>query len=61
MSDINFFRTVMGQRFYEATMPSLVRELARLNGNLEKLVEVLDRKEHQPNKAEPPAKEDSTP
>jgi hypothetical protein len=26
-----FFRTQMGHRFYESTMPSLVRELARLN------------------------------
>jgi hypothetical protein len=25
----DFFRTRMGQTFYEATMPSLVRELAR--------------------------------
>ena len=28
----DFFRTRMGQTFYEATMPSLVRELARLTG-----------------------------
>src|SRR5690606_16030404 len=28
---IEFFRTPMGQRFFESTMPSLVRELARLN------------------------------
>ena len=34
----DFFRTRMGQTFYEATMPSLVRELARLNQNLERLV-----------------------
>ena len=41
MSD--FFRTPMGQRFYEATMPSLVRELARLNQNLERLLAVVER------------------
>ena len=41
MSD--FFRTQMGHRFYESTMPSLVRELARLNENLEKLLAVVER------------------
>ncbi len=35
MSD--FYRTRMGQQFYEVTMPGLVRELARLNANLERL------------------------
>ena len=44
MSDIPFFRTQMGQRFFEATMPTLVRELAKLNENLERLVVVLERK-----------------
>ena len=44
MSDIPFFRTQMGQRFYEATMPTLVRELAKLNENLERLLVVLERK-----------------
>ena len=48
MSETPFFRTIMGHRFIEATVPSLVRELERLNTNLEKLVEVLDRKERQP-------------
>lgn len=33
-----FFRTKMGQRFYEATMPKVADELARLNTNLEALV-----------------------
>jgi hypothetical protein len=39
----DFFRTHMGQRFYEATMPSLVRELARLNQNLERLLVVVEK------------------
>lgn len=30
MSDVQFYRTQMGHRFYEATAPALVRELARL-------------------------------
>jgi len=38
----DFFRTPMGQRFYESTMPSLVRELARLNQNLERLLAVVE-------------------
>ena len=42
---IEFFRTPMGQRFFEATMPSLVRELARLNQNLERLVALAEKRE----------------
>ena len=38
-----FFRTQMGHRFYESTMPSLVRELARLNTSLERLLAVVER------------------
>ena len=48
-----FFRTQMGHRFYESTMPSLVRELARLNTNLERLVAVVEKG------AEPPAEGDA--
>jgi hypothetical protein len=36
MSD--FYRTVMGHRFYEGTMPALVEQLKRLNDNLEKII-----------------------
>ena len=42
MSDIPFFRTQMGHRFYESTAPSLVRELARLNQNLERLLTAVE-------------------
>jgi len=41
--DIPFYRTQMGHRFYEATMPTLARELARLNENLERLLVALER------------------
>lgn len=34
----DFFLTRMGSRFYEATMPGLVRQIERLNENLEKLI-----------------------
>lgn len=36
MADIPFFRSRMGQRFYEHTMPELVRQLTRLNDLLER-------------------------
>jgi hypothetical protein len=39
MSEIPFHQTRMGHAFYEGTMPRLVRELARLNENLERLNE----------------------
>lgn len=40
MADTEFFKTIMGHKFYEGTMPALVHELKKLNENLEKLVEV---------------------
>jgi hypothetical protein len=39
MMDTPFYQTAMGRDFYERTMPALVRELARLNDLLAKLVE----------------------
>lgn len=42
MSDVQFHQTRMGQRFYESTMPDLVRELTRLNGNIERLLAVVE-------------------
>lgn len=43
MSDVPFYWTQMGHRFYEATAPSIARELARLNDNLERLLAVVER------------------
>jgi hypothetical protein len=40
MSEIPFHQTRMGHAFLEGTMPGLVRELARLNANLERLLAV---------------------
>ena len=34
---VEFFQTRMGQRFYEQTMPELVRQLGKLNELLERL------------------------
>jgi len=35
MSGPQFFQTAMGRTFYEGTMPELVKQLKRLNANLE--------------------------
>lgn len=40
MSD--FYRTYMGQRFFESTVPGLVKELHQLNLNLERLLAVIE-------------------
>lgn len=36
----DFFQTIMGRTFYEGTVPALVKELKKLNTNLEKMIEV---------------------
>ncbi len=51
---IDFHRTPMGQRFFEATMPSLVRELARLNKNLERLLDLAEKPPEPPEPAPAP-------
>lgn len=38
MSDVPFYRTQMGRRFFEHTAPELVRQLARLNHLLERML-----------------------
>ncbi len=42
MSETPFFKTRMGQQFYERTMPELAKQIARLNELLEQLVRQLD-------------------
>lgn len=39
MSDVPFFKTQMGHKFYEHTMPELVRQLTRLNAVLERMLQ----------------------
>jgi hypothetical protein len=39
MSETPFFKTRMGQRFYEHTMPELVKQLERLVNALERIVD----------------------
>ena len=39
MSETPFFKTRIGQRFYERTMPELVEQLERLTDALERLAD----------------------
>ena len=36
MNETPFYRTRMGQQFYERTIPELVKQIERLNDNLER-------------------------
>lgn len=45
MSGPEFFQTPMGRRFYEHTMPELVRQLERLNDALEAALVVRAKRE----------------
>jgi hypothetical protein len=45
VSGPEFFQTSMGRTFFEATVPAIVRQLERLNENLERLVEVVGEKQ----------------
>jgi len=42
MSETPFFKTRMGQRYYERTLPELVEQISRLNELLERLVRRLE-------------------
>ena len=42
---VEFFMTAMGRTFYEHTMPAIARELARLNGLLERVARALETRE----------------
>lgn len=44
MSDIPFYKTVMGHRFFERDVPTLVEQLRALNTNLAKIVALLERR-----------------
>ena len=43
MNETPFFQTRMGHRFYEHTVPELVRQITRLNELLERLVATRER------------------
>lgn len=44
-----FFLTKMGRIYYEGTLPALVNQLSRLNRNIEKYLDTLDKKESPTN------------
>lgn len=52
MGGDDFFRTRMGHRFFESTMPKIAEQLERLNDNLEGIVAEL---REQRQGAQPPA------
>ena len=54
----DFYRTQMGHRFFESTLPTLVRELARLNENLERLSKALEQCPRAPGPSQQPQPED---
>ena len=39
-----FFQTAMGRTFYDHTLPTIAKELARLNGLLERIATALETK-----------------
>lgn len=45
MSEVRFFQTRMGARFYEGTMPKIAEQLERLNDNLEALLDEMRSRE----------------
>ena len=55
MSGIQFHETRMGRTFFERDFPELVRQLARMNELLERLVDRMD--EPDATKAEPAGEE----
>ena len=58
MAGDDFFKTRMGHRFYEATMPKIADELERLNTNIEALVVELRRLSAPLRDQAPPAQHD---
>ncbi len=52
MSETRFFQTRMGHTFYEHTVPELVRQLARLNELLERLVAAQERQRREKDDAD---------
>ncbi len=43
MSDIPFFKTLMGHKFFERDIPALIKHLATIGTNLERIGKALDR------------------
>ena len=52
-SGTEFYRTGMGHRFFNATMPELVKQLTRLNDQLERALTVLEQHPTSPDQGIP--------
>ena len=52
MSDVPFHMTRMGARFIEHTVPELVRQIERLNENLERIINLRVVDPHQPKEGD---------
>lgn len=48
MSDVPFHRTVIGHRFFEHQLPELIRQLARIADQLERLHKDADKPQSAP-------------
>jgi hypothetical protein len=44
-----FFQTIMGQRFIEGTIPAVLKEIKRLNDNLELLNKTMEKTLSEPS------------
>lgn len=44
MSHVPFYQTRDGRRFYESTVPDLVRQLEQLNTNIARIADLLERR-----------------
>ena len=47
MSDIPFHITYMGKKFYEGTVPEILKELKQVNQNLERIALALEKQGNQ--------------
>ena len=54
MGNVSFFETIMGRKYYESTIPSLVRQFERIAENIERvgdgLIRIAKALEHAPSK-----------
>ena len=49
MNETPFFKTAMGRDFFDRNVPALLKQLTRLNDNLEKLIKQNEEKKEKPD------------
>lgn len=54
MTDVPFFKTAMGRDFFDRNVPKLIKELERLNTNIEKLIKQKEAEKTDEHKNERP-------